>query len=449
MHRHVLQRPFHNEYWTGAMESKSKPLARVPFYPAANDPAQGVLYCPKAGIYTLTVRIPVPKVHDGSRDIEPPSCLTYRGFPEFWSGREIKTPAVARMMNMCVPDTNLSMQEARRFIGGYHPPDIHGLDKSLVFKSRIKCVPRKKKHTTDTRRRMLAALAKRVYGTAQAALLPSDGIESLGYWEKSSVVGKTKGSLSYQPQPEHCPQTFTQGVFKTHQEWCTTQSSAPTFHWVPFYDSREQWILTPAEIETCLAKPIRLFGDSIMHQYRRSFDCLARGYAGLMDFQYRPVMFSGLALEFNPIFAPRDAQGYVADAELDWTFQYHIQQDNANEPTIEVWAVGAWVVPHIPVDDFARGIHRWFARAHAHRAFTGNKIFVTLLTSPSSQPIVPTDAGWQTADRVYIWNQLILQIALQYDMPVIDTFWPTVHRFDARADNCHYCECGPSLFTRR
>lgn len=430
------------EYWTGQLESHAFPTTRLPLYPVHDDPAQGLFYCPIPGHFTLTVRVPIPKVRDGSRESEPPMCYSYRGFSEFWvpfADRE-DLPSVRYMLDMCAADKPLTMWEARTYFEGHDPPDIFGSNDATVFKTNVTCVASDLAPTKVQQRDQVALLAKSVYGKG-TAVLPGSGVDSLGYWQADMTVGKTAGSLYYQPQKEHCFETFTQGFYKTHQEWCTTQSTHPTFHWTPYHTSRALWIMTPAEIHKCLQRPTRLYGDSLMHQFRRSINCLAQGYAGIHDYQYRTLLTEGSALDITVLFPPRDAQHSLSDEEIDTVLQfYHVAEEFEDEDVYEIWAIGMWVVPHVPTQDFARGIHRWFARLKARKEYMRSKPFVTLLTSPASEPIIPIDAGWQTADRAYIWNQLILEIAPQYDIPVIDTFWPTVHRFDARADNAHFCD---------
>lgn len=411
-------------------------MIRVPVYPASNDPAQGLLYCPRNGVYTFTVRIPKRRVLNGLRDNEPPACGPYHMFASFWANSEKDTvhTLARKMIDLC----SHTVKTPVGIVEGSYPPDVLGHAASVVFTANVICADPPDQSLAQ-QSKQLNYLAERVYGT-NANALAGKAVETLGYWSNDTVVGATVGTTSFQPHPDFCPDTFDTRplLFKTHQEHCKNQESLPTFRWTPFTKTREEWLLSPGEIASCIKQPISLYGDSIMHQYRRGLSCLFAGYAGLNASDFGPIKQVGLALELAPAFSSRDVGVNYTDAELDSLLKLTRPPEQANE--IEVWAIGSWIAPFLPSIDFGRGIHRVFARIQARSKLHNTRPYIALLNSVSSDPTTPFEVGWQTVDRHHLFNQLVLANAANYGIKVIDTFWPTVHRFDARADNAHYCD---------
>lgn len=73
-----------------------------------------------------------------------------------------------------------------------------------------------------------------------------------------------------------------------------------------------------------------------------------------------------------------------------------------------------------------------------------HRVFWAMVTSPSSDASPyersSKDSLWTTATRAFRFNEVLKEVALEFDIPLIDMFWPTVNRFDGRTDNCHFCD---------
>lgn len=443
----------YQHYWTAKLEPNDGLGMIVPVYKSHRDANQAWVYAPFAGTYNLSVHIPVPHDDAYPTDFDPPTCLSYswlnpKKLPDWWSNLLSRAPRILdHMMDFCSgfggtqgEDINGDDFTQPGFGGAFPPPRVKNLTASLVYQTTLHFGQARKNLDESQLTAELNEAAEKIYGIRASLLEPSPA-EKLGYWYKDDVVTTEPGSFSFQPQPDTCHFSFSE-TGKTHQDACRNQSTDPTYRFTAFHKQRRQWLLPPNGIARCIDRlpKLSMYGDSKMWELWRASNCLFEGYAGLDPDVFRNKLSPHpLLLDPMPLFAPRDANlAFISDSEMDAILDL---QENPEQGTVELWQIGMWPVSYVSSFEFSRGLHRLFSHVSKRRDSFGTKPYIVLVTSPNS---MPTGEGyvphWQTAERAYVWNQALSDVAQYYTIPVVDNFWPTIFRFDARVDNCHFCE---------
>lgn len=428
-----------DSFWMAQLNSLTNDDMLVPVYKAHDDSRRGIFYVPQPGSFKLTIRISRPNPSDERLEWEPPHCYMY------WSmGHSLRvmseggSTAYDQMRRFCglngleIPGWDFANSHGSSF----DPVPISKHADSVFFESTVHFEVQGLLSNAQVREQM-AALARQVFGPS-ASMFRDSGISALGFWAKDGIVGKTPGTPTYQPQFEHCKLQYSDYYGNLHGAACSA-IKGPVYRWTSYTQSRQEWMPSAEALTRCVnRKTIRVYGDSLSAALFRNLICLLDGYASLTKGIDYSLEHHQIQTEIGPFYAPREAQSEVSypDSEkLLWT------NDAYGTVDIELWLFGMWPISYIPSSEWARGHDQTLRHIKHHADRRKVKATIITATSPQSDPSHPTEPMWQTVDRAHLWNALLRDAARHHDLPLIDVFWPTATRFDARIDNCHFCEC--------
>ena len=402
----------------------------------------GVFVLPWSGSWTLTVLQPqsLPSLSD---DLEPFPC-----YPLLMTRPELQRviastyDSINRSMSACGWDP-VTATSSMRFIP-VHAPPVLKREQSVVAMLHFNVSSSSTIDPSSSSQAQLEHQAyERAFGSAAAG-----HVGSVGYWYRplrTLQADRSPGSSEYQPEPVGCPVSF--GETTAHQSAC--DKTSPALQWHPIRGSRAEYLTSPGDLFTYLNhSALIVVGDSMGFALWRGMHCVTSGYAaifgGVLAVRLVPVhnavemlaMFPSLDRQIQPSYEdflrlvrPPVQGGYSGYAG---TKRVHY-----------LWSFGLWMVSYVPRSDWARGLTAIFTHITRYQqealVSTGEQQRHSFCTLTAIQTEGP-DPGWQTDARVQQWNALITRMSTARGFLVIDLHTPSSTRYDARTDNCHYCD---------
>lgn len=146
-------------------------------------------------------------------------------------------------------------------------------------------------------------------------------------------------------------------------------------------------------------------------------------------------------MEYVAFFAPRD----FFNATPLYSDYLTLLNYNGQVYTDYVYLNGMWPLSYVPSTDWARGLRRLLHHIGTFKTSNGNngtRHWLGQVTSPHFFNIEKRvfDPGWQTASRAHQYNNILRQVALEFNANMIDTYSLTVPLYERRTDNCHFCD---------
>ena len=437
-------------YWLGSVSMDGTDGPIVPLYRAVPG-APMPLHCaafvlPRAGTWNLELQQP-QKAASPFDDMEPHHCRAMLPTPNSTQLHHLaQTSAVFnRTLAMCGWTVHMSAEAGLKKTNSQilHPPQTAPMRERIIARHRFTVA-----FATDVDEAESANVQRQLYHSVyrNASLLLVHN--TIGYWQRrpaSSTTPALPGTSMYQPEPTGCPTTFYFHNITKQLPRCNF--SAPALQWHPTFGSRAAFLASPSAIREYVNRTMTVVvGDSLGAAVWRGLRCVVRGYAqvkqnALVDLR---VLWSKTPLEMMAMFPPLGALLEPSYAEFVSLIVHSSGGYNPGGDTVFVWNVGMWMVSWVASSDWNRGLLRLmrFIKQYAAErlAATGERQrhYFNMLTGVHSTD--DHDPNWQTASRVYRWNVLLLQVAVQHSMPLIDLHSPSSVRPDARVDNCHYCD---------
>lgn len=424
-----IQMPYLS-YWTATLRTVDGDPRRasviLPVYPASNDSRLALLYVPEHlhGTYELVVRIPRPLPGDDDPyEIDPSDCLIY------WISDEsqmhppyLDSKVWLKLRKFCCIEQSEPWEWTKsvEYGGGRNQVPVEPYNRTVVFRARVSVTKDTERPSAASVDQILADLRSWVYGSASSNV-PK---QSLGYWQSYHSPSNSLGSTHYLPLVGQCP-VSDEAALK-HPE-CAENRAMSSLRWTPFGSRREDWLLRPQQLKTCLRKKkVRIYGDSLGLGLNRGLTCFLSGYAGLAEGIDWDLQHYRLAVGISPFFAPRMAG--VDEIDLEDGAKLLGIDDATSRPDIEIWLAWMWQISYVPSSEWVRGIDRMLRTIKALANERGVTAYIAMATSPQNDPKPGDAVAWQTSDRSYQWNTIMQSAARRHDLPLIDTFWPTVHR---------------------
>ena len=176
----------------------------------------------------------------------------------------------------------------------------------------------------------------------------------------------------------------------------------------------------------------------------RGMHCVLGGYAELPStWLEKQLQFSHNAVEFLTMFPPFALQHTPSYEDFLALLRTPVGGYNRDGPTVYIWNFGIWMISFVPSSDWTRGldtIMQYVARYAAESLATAGERQRHYFNTVTSFQTAENNNYWQTARRAHSWNEALLRLARKHRVTVVDLHSPTTVRYDARTDNCHYCD---------